>query len=105
MAVRSAADPVTHHADERLLWPVGLPGIAARAGRSGPWAIAGVCGGLISEFEHDPQGGVNLSQFVEPKVGDAFTKTGGVYRSSLLDQHARRLARKGHLGAETRRSR
>ncbi len=68
-------------------------------------AIAELCVGPGLEFEHDSQGGVNVSQFVEAEVGDAFTKTGGVYRSSLLNQHARRLARKGHLGAETRRSR
>lgn len=59
----------------------------------------------ISEFEHDSQGGVNVSKFVEAEVGDAFTKTGGIYRGSLFNQHARRLARNGHLGAETRRSR
>ena len=41
-----AADPVTHHADERPLWSAWLRGIAARAGRSGPRAIADVCVGL-----------------------------------------------------------
>lgn len=102
---RRAAYPVDPHADERLLRSAWLPGHAARASRRGPWRSPACVSAWVLEFEHDSQGRVNLSQFVEAEVGDAFTKTGGVYRSSLFNQHACRLAREGHLGAETRRSR
>lgn len=46
--------------------------------------------GAGSELEDDPQGRVDLSEFIEAEVSDRLVEPGGVHCRDLLDQNPSR---------------
>jgi hypothetical protein len=57
--------------------------------------------GAALQREDDPQGRIDMAEFVEGQMPDGFAKTGGVNSGGLLDQDPGQHSVADDLGAET----